>query len=242
MEDPKVKLGRIYIPDARDAKYPLAKALAVAPNKATGTSKYWWAQGWWGDQGDKPQCVAYSWMHWVEDGPVTHFYKDRDFDPAFLNEHRTEKHQSLFAPEAIYNAAQKIDEWPGEDYDGTSVRAGAKVLKSLGVISEYRWASSSDEVVQALLTLGPVVVGTWWHYDMFFPNEKGIITPTGPKVGGHAYLLNGVNLKKGLIRIKNSWGRGWGKNGYAYISISDFDKLLKDQGEACVAFEKKLEE
>lgn len=130
MKDPKLKLGRIYIPDERDAKYPLAKALAVAPAKSSGTPKYWWAQGWWGDQGDKPQCVAYSWMHWVEDGPVTHFYKDRDFDPVYLNENRAEKHQSLFAPEAIYNAAQKIDEWPGEDYDGTSVRAGAKSLKT----------------------------------------------------------------------------------------------------------------
>jgi len=37
-------------------------------------------------------------------------------------------------------------------------------------------------------------------------------------------------------------GNSWGKNGRAYISFEDFDKLLKDYGEACMAFEKRLEE
>ena len=30
----------------------------------------------------------------------------------------------------LYHEAQKIDEWPGEDYDGTSVRAGLDILAS----------------------------------------------------------------------------------------------------------------
>mgnify|MGYP006891290300 CR=1 FL=1 len=75
----------------------------------------------------------------------------------------------------LYNEAQKIDQWPGEDYDGTSVRAGAAVLKSKGYISGYNWAWDVETVVNALLTLGPVVVGTWWTYDMFFPNEKVLL-------------------------------------------------------------------
>lgn len=237
----KYTLGRVHIPDERDAKYPLSTALAKAA-PSTKQHRYWWDSAWWGDQGPYPHCVAYSWMHWLEDGPVTHFYKNRDFDPAYLNEHAGEKHQALFNPSTIYAEAQKIDEWPGEDYDGTSVRAGAKILKRLGVISEYRWAYTLDDVVQAVLNLGPVVVGTWWYTDMFMPNSKGVITATGQKAGGHAYVINGVNVKKRIFRIKNSWGRSWGKNGHAYISFDDFDKLLKDWGEACMAFEKKLEE
>jgi hypothetical protein len=186
--------------------------------------------------------VAYSWLHWLEDGPVTHFYEGRDFDPAYLNENVAEKHQCLFSPEMVYRNAQKIDEWPGEDYDGTSVRAGAKILRNLGVISEFRWASNVDEVVNCLLNVGPMVVGTWWHRDMFYPDENGIIRPAGGKMGGHAYVLDGISLEKGLIRVKNSWGRDWGKNGFAYIRIDDFASLLSDQGEACMAFEKKLKE
>jgi len=125
----------------------------------------------------------------------------------------------------------------GNSYDGTSVRAGAKVLQSAGYINGYNWAWDIDTTVNALLTLGPVVVGTWWYYDMFFPNKENIITATGNKIGGHAYLLDGVNVKKKLIRIKNSWGRDWGKKGFAYISFDDMDKLIKDYGEVCMANE-----
>jgi hypothetical protein len=142
----------------------------------------------------------------------------------------------------LYDGAQKIDAWPGEDYPGTSVRAGAQMLRSWGVISSFRWAWDADTVVHALLTTGPVVVGTWWYTDMFTPikdktNGKMMIRASGSKAGGHAYLLNGVNIDKGLIRVKNSWSQEWGANGHAWISISDMDKLIKDSGEACLAVE-----
>jgi len=41
-----------------------------------------------------------------------------------------------------------------------------------------------------------------------------------------------------MYRIKNSWGRGWGKNGFAYIKIDHFETLLNDYGEVCLATEK----
>lgn len=234
----KKKLGRIHVPDKRDKNFPVMSALPK--NRSGRVYKYWWDQAWWGDQAATPQCVAYAWMHWLEDGPVTHFYEDRDFDPSYLNEKAKEKHQSLFKPQKIYESAQKVDRWPGQDYDGTSVRAGAKILKELGVISEYRWAFTIVDVIQTLLELGPMVVGTWWHRDMFYPDKEGFITPTGEKMGGHAYVLNGINTEKDVLRIKNSWGRQWGDSGHAYIKINDFQKLLQDYGEACIAFEKKL--
>jgi len=218
----KSKLGRFSKPDVRDKQFLISSML---PKKLPGIDyKYWWTNGWWGNQGYKPQCVAYSWAHWLAAGPITQKSSRKGgvapYDTAYL-----------------YNEAQKIDRWPGEDYDGTSVRAGVKVLQSAGYIKGYNWSWDIDTTVNALLTLGPVVVGTWWLRDMFYPNEKGIIKATGNKLGGHAYLLDGVNVKKKLIRIKNSWGRDWGKKGFAYISFDDMDKLIKDYGEVCMANE-----
>jgi hypothetical protein len=83
----------------------------------------------------------------------------------------------------LYHEAQKMDEWPGEDYDGTSVRAGLAVAATLGLkrlpsgvvapgdgISAYRWARSVEEVhatIQLPLAdeLGAVpLVNSWGAY------------------------------------------------------------------------------
>ncbi|HEY0750392.1 MAG TPA: hypothetical protein VGD26_04520 [Chitinophagaceae bacterium] len=220
-------LGRLPAADERDQMFHMK--LAIPTEAPTRTYRYWNANGWWGDQQTTPQCVGYSWAHWVEDGPITH-----------------KGSAPIIAPEVIYREAQKIDEWPGEGYEGTSVRAGAKVLQALGFIESYYWAWDAKTVADTILTRGPVVVGTNWYRDMFFPDpETYIVKPTGAAVGGHAYLINGVNVKKGLFRFKNSWGNGkdsinnWGDNGHAWITIEDMDKLIKQDGEACLAVEIK---
>jgi C1A family cysteine protease len=56
-------------------------------------------------------------------------------------------------------------------------------------------------------------------------------------VGGHAYLINGMDVKRGLARGKNSWGRGWGKAGAFRIPLDDLDRLIREDGEACLALE-----
>lgn len=214
-------LGRIIVHNPHDKEF-LMKSI-LSPTLSERTSRYWNASGWWGDQSSTSECVGYSWAHWVEDGPVT----QKGVAPIIL-------------PNTIYTEAQKIDEWQGENYDGTSVRAGAKVLQDKGFIESYLWAWDVQTIIQALLEKGPVVVGTAWYYDMFFPNkDTNIITFSGNMMGGHAYLLNGVNVNKKLLRIKNSWGREWGNKGHAYISFDDMDKLIRDQGEACLALEIK---
>jgi hypothetical protein len=66
----------------------------------------------------------------------------------------------------LYHEAQKVDEWPGESYDGTSVRAGLDVLRKVGhrvmlngkesppAMSEgiraNRWARSIEDVLTVL--------------------------------------------------------------------------------------------
>jgi Cysteine protease len=211
-------LGRRFAPDPRDANFPMRTALPAAPS--TRTYRYWNANGFWFDQGDQPICVGAAWCHWLEDGPVT----QRGSAP-------------VLRPLEIYAAAQKVDEWPGEDYGGTSVRAGAKVLQARGFITEYRWASTIQEIVAALLDVGPVVVGTNWYADMFEPDEAGLLHIGGGLAGGHAYVLDGISMPHKLIRMKNSWGRGWGKDGFAYLAFEDVDDLLHEDGEAALAVE-----
>lgn len=215
-------LGRRVDIDFRDKAYPMTAVLeAPEPERRY---RYWYPSGAWWDQGRTGTCVGHAWGHWVEDGPVTHRGQEHVVDPI-----------------EIYLACTKIDPWPGNDNGdlnfGTSVRAGAKVLQSQGIITEYRWAWDIDTVVKALLTTGPLVVGSYWYSGMYSLEDGFWLRPTGSRVGGHAYVLNGINLDRDLIRIKNSWGRGWGRDGYGYISISDMESLVTDSGEACLAVE-----
>lgn len=216
--------GRIPVRDDRDMLYSVAPMLMQVPRIR---EKWWWDNGWWGNQRTTPHCVAYSWSHWMEDGPV-------------IQDGIMGRRKPVFDTEKFYHVCQKLDDWPGENYAGTSVRAGAKVLQKVGIISEYRWAFNIDEIINTLLTIGPMVVGTQWTEKMQFPNRNGLIKYKGRKMGGHAYVLNGVNLDEEYFRIKNSWGKSWGDRGHGYIRFSDFEKLYNDDGEACVAGEVKI--
>lgn len=214
-------LGRLFRPDPRDRAYALA-----APAEASGIERRAWHAGFTYDQGGTSQCVAYSGVGWLRAGPVP------NRAPLDFRE--------------IYDACQAVDEWPGAepDYFGTSVRALFKVLRARGFVSEYRWAWDAETVVAHLLAKGPVVVGTTWTDGMSRPDADGFVRPTGAGLGGHAYLLVGANRARrvpwggaGAVRILNSWGRGWGENGRAWLSFEDLHALLRDHGEAATATE-----
>lgn len=218
----EIQLTREHKEDVRDNNY-LINNFLQSSNRITNpriTSRFWDDNGWWGNQGNTPQCVGYAWAHWLEDGPVG----QSGIAP-------------IIQPKIIYEQAQKLDEWPGENYQGTSVRGGVKALQIAGKVRSYYWGFDLNSLINAVLYYGPVVVGTYWYYNMFFPNQKGFITPTGRIMGGHAYVINGVDTNRQYLRIKNSWGRGWGINGSAYMSLTDMSKLIRQNGEVCIATE-----
>lgn len=123
-----------------------------------------------------------------------------------------------------------------------SIRGGAKLLREIKVIRSYYWTTDVDVIANYLLNYGSVVVGSSWREGMMLPSpEVGMITPTGSIVGQHAYLVDGVNLRRQIIRLRNTWGNEWGRKGYAYMTLDDFSSLLDDDGEVClpVGFGKK---
>jgi hypothetical protein len=139
----------------------------------------------------------------------------------------------------VYKEAQKVDVWPGEDYEGTSVLAGAKIMKNLGFMSSYAWAFNVEEIVDSILSKGPVVLGIPWYSGMYeAPN--GVLKVSGKKVGGHCIVAVGFKAKsdkfdgKSSVIIQNSWGNSWGINGLAEIELSELEKLVAKDAEACI--------
>ena len=223
--NPGLGLGRLIVPDERDRNYPITALTASPVSSAPApTTRFWWDQGWHGNQRSTPHCVAFSFAHWLNDGP--HPYSM--FDARRPGVDTTE----------LYCEAQKRDGIPGDcsdpQYNGTTLRAGASVMRAWGHITEYRWAFTLEEVVDWLSRSGTIVAGTWWYESMFYPDADGMVGIAGHAVGGHAYLLHGVDTEAEVVRFKNSWGRYWGRDGNAYMTFETLQLLMSRAGEMCI--------
>lgn len=225
------RLDRIPSFDPRSRRFPVRSVLAevTGSDRPALRSFTWNIAGPVLDQGNEGACVGFAHSGRVMSDPD----RDRDIDDAYAR--------------LVYRDAQKVDEWPGENYEGTSVLAGAKVLAARGEYTGYHWAFSIEDVLWSIGYLGPVVLGIPWLTGMFTPRPSGLLDVIGPVEGGHAILARGVRLKARLtgegldpievVRLRNSWG-AWGPlGGDCYLRVEDLERLLKADGDACVPTE-----
>jgi len=227
--EPKRPLGRLHAPDARDLNYPSSEAVPRSLMARLARRVLWskrWTVGlqYVQDQGFTSTCVGCAWKHLLIAKPIQYRAMSPDY-------------------KEIYKWCIAHDEFPQNDFDegmqfGTSVRAGAEYLVHRGFLTEYRWAQNIQDMIEWLYSNGPIVMGTLWFDGMFSPDASHVVTPTGPMVGGHAYLVRGHSKRTKQFRCVNSWGIGWGDGGDFYISEADMMFLLTADGEACCAVEK----
>lgn len=211
-------LGRFVEFDHRSLAHPIKPLLPTVPPPRS----YTWSCQRTLDQFADGACTGFAWAHELIAKPgVTKEVTNED-------------------AKKIYHRARELDQWPGEDYEGSSVIAAAKATVEYypDKIKAFKWAFGLDEVIQTLGYYGPVVLGINWHQGMFEPDSSGYIHATGPIMGGHAILARGVYVKLEAVKLHNSWGPDWGNNGSCMISFKDLKKLLKANGEACVPVRK----
>lgn len=221
--------------DPRSLNYPVRALLGDAVSRR---SRDWRASHLRLDQLNEGKCVGYGWTAelMAHPGKVKIGNGSRDEAEQFATE--------------LYRAAQRIDDWPGENYEGTSVLAGAQIVHAARLIESYRWAFTIDDVIDTLCASardggGPVVIGIPWYEGMYETRPGGLVEVSGPMVGGHCLTLVGYSPKRRIweegwwnrfevIRWRNSWGTAYGDHGDGYIRPENLEWLLSQQGEACV--------
>lgn len=213
--------------DPRSLDYPIRAAL---PTAVEDRPKQWRPPKFVLDQGREGACVGFGWTHELVGSPRPDPYVGQEKATGYAR--------------AIYRRAQKIDQWEGEDYEGTSVLAGAKAVRSEGLIHTFRWAFSIEDVRDTVIEYGPVVVGVPWYEGMYQTRPSGLVEVSGRLVGGHCLVVYGYHpgmriagedwhARYRVFRWRNSWGPGYGKGGNGLIRYEDLRSLLF-RGEACV--------
>lgn len=213
------KLDRMPYKDPRSRDYPI-RALLAAPVRRKAV-KWGYPANFPLDQGEEGACVGFGWCAELGSAPVMY---------ATTNPYAF----------AYYQAARQEDRAMGNNWaEGASVLAGAKVAKRAGMINEYRWAFGANDVIDTLVSKGPVVLGVNWYESMYSTDENGLVSVWGDVVGGHCITAIGYDPHKSgigpCILWLNSWGPSYGTRGVGYLRVADLVRLLGEGGEACIA-------
>lgn len=215
--DIRARLGRLPEFDPKSRNYPIRSLVGEKPLRS-----YTWSVGVFLDQDDTPACTGFAGAAELAARPQVVPGVADDWGQRF------------------YQRARQLDQWPGEDYDGSSVLGVVKALQEDGWYSGYRWAFGERDLALAVGYAGPAIIGINWYEGMFWPDNQGFLRPTGAIAGGHAILVNKINLPGDYYQVHNSWGRGWGVNGTAKISRQDMTRLLAEDGEAAFPIRRPL--
>lgn len=190
-----------------------SRAFGAAPtDERIPVNRLWNCESYF-DQGQEGACAGFAGGHAMVCDPIVTVYTQQGcFD--------------------LYNEAKKHDHIEGEDYSGTTLLGVGKALKKMGKIERYEWCFGLRDIIMTVGHRGPVVLGVSWYEGMRTPSVDGLIRPTGKVVGGHAIMVQGVNVDFQYAVLHNSWGKSWGHGGNCYVLFSDLEYLLSQMGQA----------
>lgn len=151
------------------------------------------------------------------------------------------------SPHMLYEMARRYDEWPGEDYSGSSARGAMKGWFQHGVCSDKAWpepggvlnaarrrdalerplgayfrVDHTDLVAMhaALSEVGVLYATGQVHDGWRHPGSDGVIKLEAQILGGHAFAIVGFD-REGFW-IQNSWGADWGIGGCGKVTYTDW--------------------
>ena len=193
------------------------------------------------------------------------------------------------SPYMLYDLARFYDEWPGQDYEGSSCRGAMKGWHKHGVCDQGFWTqsiypstlvataekpkkanakgvqaksfipttnwqvdaakrpvgvyyrvdkNSVTDMQAAIYDVGAIYVSCAVHSGWSLPIQAAKARSAKPQAlthaklpriafsskdepdGGHAFALVGFN-EDGFV-VQNSWGPGWGNNGFAVLAYDDW--------------------
>ena len=172
----------------------------------------------------RPKIYDYSeaWIYW----------NAKKLDPWGIEDEGTSIRYAMRVLQQIGVPTEKG--WPYKDINDVDAIGDparwANMVARWALIDSYWRIDNLDELKVALVN-GPVPIGVPCFYEIFFVGDSGIVPyPADPQqiYGGHAICAVGYDNAKQLVKFKNSWGTGWGENGYGYLPYRYVNEFLWD--------------
>lgn len=134
---------------------------------------------------------------------------------------------------ALYEIETRLDDTqiPGQyppDDTGSTGPWSMRALEKQGHIRTFRHTRALHTALR-MLQHGPVSLGTPWFESMFTPGADHTIhvDEQSGLAGGHQVCVVACDAEQRRIRIRNSWGPGWGDAGHCFLSWDDLGLLLR---------------
>lgn len=168
-----------------------------------------------------------------------------------LLRHRRERSRKIASPYMLYTMARRHDEWPGDKYDGSSLRGALRGFYNNGACEHKYWPSleMTDLDIHAAKNARNVTLGAYYRLRPILSDYHAAITETGVIYASAAVHAGWENPVKGTIEaregaqlhafaivgyddeaflVQNSWGRKWGRGGLARWLYKDWAANIQD--------------
>jgi len=162
------------------------------------------------------------------------------------------------SPRMIYEMAKKYDQWPGEEYEGSSCRGAIRGWYNMGVCDDKLWPYEEHDKDRNLSVIRAKnarknTLGAYYRlrHDLTdfhcALNEVGVLYVSAIVHSGwrkkritdeyhipfEQQTLGGhafaiIGYNGKGFWIQNSWGEDWGKNGVALWTYEDWQKNIQD--------------
>ena len=190
-----------------------------------------------GSQGRQSSCVA-----WATSYGMRSYYENRargsasgapPLSPAFIYNQIKGNSSNCLAftriPDALNLMKQvgtvPISEFPYDQSNCTrmpdrSLLAEARSFR----ITDWKRVDVArlDDVKGQLFAGNPVVVGMLVNQAFHRLRGSAVFEDTNKDGSGHAMVVVGYDDRKGAFKLFNSWGRGWGEQGYGWVEYETF--------------------
>lgn len=220
------RFGRHQVHDDRSRAYALTPVrLPTVPVMHESRAPIW-------DQGQIGSCTANAILGVLSAMPtLPSVLLARNVDPAKWTEQDA---VDLYEQETRLDDRVIPGHYPPDDTGSAGIYS-CQAVKARGWIETYRHAFSLTTTL-GWLGRQPVSIGIPWYESMSLPGRGAVIPVdrTSPVVGGHQVCLDGVDPHRSLVRVRNSWGTGWGDAGRAWLTYADLGYLLGRGGDAVV--------